>query len=516
MITEKCIWYNNTEKDISKLLPIFTIKKNNFDTTFFNNIEHSKSNYHKQNNFYINKNYIDYDIDINKLINKKDESLLRNSIKKESTIKSIISKNDRQIKNYNNIIKTKIFEIYPNKKQQKIIFGWMHECLKVYNTCIDLQNKKELDLNYMKSKLTIFNILYNNSAKNAPYDMLTDEVRSCCSNIKSAISNLKVGHITHFLMKYKNAKKGQSILIPKKSINENGIFTSLLKDMKGFEKIDTSIIECDSRLIYDKTYKKFYLKCPLYFEKIQVLNRSEIVALDPGEKIFMSYYSLNNCGHIGYNLREKILKIQSKIKILQKNIKKNTNKTKKKINNKNKIKNKINKYYKKIQNIVKELHNKTALYLVRHYNTILLPEFKTQNIVKCFGKKFIKNKVKEIKDTIINKEDQKKEFRKYTKIKQLSKKSKFLLNSLSHYKFKQHLINKGNEYGCKIKIVTEEYTSQCCSNCGILSNNYNYRLKICPNCDLKIDRDINGSRNILIKNWKDNYKIIKKTCMSCK
>ena len=104
MITEKCIWYNNTEKDISKLLPIFTIKKNNFDTTFFNNIEHSKSNYHKQNNFYVNKNYIDLNIDINKLINKKDESLLRNSIKKESTIKSIINKNDRQIKNYNNII----------------------------------------------------------------------------------------------------------------------------------------------------------------------------------------------------------------------------------------------------------------------------------------------------------------------------------------------------------------------------------------------------------------------------
>ena len=87
MITKKCIWYNNTEKDISKLLPIFTIKKNNFDTKFFNNIEHSKSNYHNQNNFYVNKNYIDYDIDINKLINKKDESLLRNSIKKEIPLK---------------------------------------------------------------------------------------------------------------------------------------------------------------------------------------------------------------------------------------------------------------------------------------------------------------------------------------------------------------------------------------------------------------------------------------------
>ena len=77
------------------------------------------------------------------------------------------------------------------------------------------------------------------------------------------------------------------------------------------------------------------------------------------------------------------------------------------------------------------------------------------------------------------------------------------------------MLNKAEEYGCTVKIVTEEFTSKCCSNCGILSDKYNYRLKICPNCDLKIDRDLNGSRNILIKNWKDNYRIMKKACMSC-
>ena len=53
-------------------------------------------------------------------------------------------------------------------------------------------------------------------------------------------------------------------------------------------------------------------------------------------------------------------------------------------------------------------------------------------MVKCFGKSFIKNKVKEIKETM-NIEDQKKEFKQYTKIKTLSKQSKFLLNSLSSF-----------------------------------------------------------------------------------
>jgi len=54
------------------------------------------------------------------------------------------------------------------------------------------------------------------------------------------------------------------------------------------------------------------------------------------------------------------------------------------------------------------------------------------------------------------------------------KKVKFVLNQLSHYKFKQHLINNCNEYNCELKIVTEEYTTQYCSRCGILSNIYIY------------------------------------------
>lgn len=52
------------------------------------------------------------------------------------------------------------------------------------------------------------------------------------------------------------------------------------------------------------------------------------------------------------------------------------------------------------------------------------------------------------------------------------KRAKFVLNMLGHYKFRQHLINKSNEYGCNVKIVTEEDTTQTCTKCGHKSGKY--------------------------------------------
>ena len=69
----------------------------------------------------------------------------------------------------------------------------------------------------------------------------------------------------------------------------------------------------------------------------EVANRKETVALDPGEKIFMSYYSFNDCGMIGFDIRNKILKYQTKIKKLQSKIKKNKNRKNKKIKNKSRL-----------------------------------------------------------------------------------------------------------------------------------------------------------------------------------
>ena len=92
-----------------------------------------------------------------------------------------------------------------------------------------------------------------------------------------------------------------------------------------------------------------------------------------------------------------------------------------------------------------------------------------------------------------------KEMKESSKFGKLRKNVKFVLNMLAHYKFKQYLFSKGEEYDCLIQEVTEEYTSKACTKCGHLSDKYEGRTKICTKCNLKINRDVNGSRNILLK-----------------
>lgn len=72
----------------------------------------------------------------------------------------------------------------------------------------------------------------------------------------------------------------------------------------------------------------------------------------------------------------------------------------------------------------------------------------------------------------------------------------------SHYKFKQRLIWKCNLTGTNLKIVNESYTSKTCTGCGWINKDLgNKNIFKCLKCNLKIDRDINGARNILIKEW---------------
>jgi len=63
-------------------------------------------------------------------------------------------------------------------------------------------------------------------------------------------------------------------------------------------------------------------------------------------------------------------------------------------------------------------------------------------------------------------------------------------------------VNKYNHpERCKIEketrlvVCTEEYTSKTCTRCGSV-NDVGHQ---CSNCDLIIDRDVNGARNIFIK-----------------
>ena len=65
--------------------------------------------------------------------------------------------------------------------------------------------------------------------------------------------------------------------------------------------------------------------------------------------------------------------------------------------------------------------------------------------------------------------------------------------------FQQLLAYKAESAGTKVVTVNPAYTSQACSDCGmIVPKDFSIRVHVCPNCGLTLDRDVNAARNILM------------------
>jgi putative transposase len=76
-----------------------------------------------------------------------------------------------------------------------------------------------------------------------------------------------------------------------------------------------------------------------------------------------------------------------------------------------------------------------------------------------------------------------------------------MLLTWSHYRFRQLLQSKVAERPhCRLFVVNEAYTSKTCGACGRLHENLGSKKTFrCPSCGLRLDRDVNGARNILLR-----------------
>ena len=434
------------------------------------------------------------------IMSQRRTNKLKELVRKKK-FNSIIRVNEQYNKSNKHIgeyIRSHQVQLKLTNKQIKIIRKWFDVATKVYNKCVDAYNNSngKVSLDFRKLKQNIINSLNKKDRKSCPYNILSYEVKVFCENIKSSLTQIKEGNITHFTVNHKKNKNNRTITIEKANIQNNGFYKTFLGSIVTIDKMFSfANIECDCKLSFNLKQEKFYLYVPQYRVGKTVQNRNPIAALDPGEKVFMSFYGLDHIGMIGKDIRIKILKYHEQIKYIQRKISKNKHRTQQLIIA-------LTRKYKKIKGLIKELHNKTALYLCKNYNIILIPKFETQSMISDKGKAY--NKIKANKQKIINENKStikiNQSLKIYKKKTRLNARVKFVLNNLSHYKFKQQLFSKGEEYGCLVVEVDESYTSKTCGNCGLMSDKYKNRVKECTHCKFQMDRDYNGSRNILIKN----------------
>jgi IS605 OrfB family transposase len=320
-----------------------------------------------------------------------------------------------------------------------------------------------------------------------------------CSNLNSATTNLYRERIQDFTFNRKRDKDIHEILS-----FDDGNYPTYLRTLTGsysyrlppqyakqhnVKKRSTITIaellkihrEKPITIIYDKRTKEWLLNLPVdqnWYPPHDVrsenqgsqLPTGEAVGVDPGMRKFLTGYSTQgevftvgdrSCSRL-VNMIIMISKRASKLAKLRKikTLSQAERDLQRQLSKEKDI------LWLKLKNLVKELHWKSAHFLVKNYKYIFLEDFSTHS---CLKSQTTKPMVKRI------------------------------LQQYSFYQFKLRLAYLCKKYSRKLILVHPALTTKGCSNCGALNYTGDSETYTCRNCSFITDRDYNSGKNVMVK-----------------
>lgn len=290
-------------------------------------------------------------------------------------------------------------------------------------------------------------------AKEVPYQIKSIAIRDACNAVKNAkIKFKRTGKYNK--VHFRSRRLGDfNLYIPKSTMKENGFYPTLvgilnLREKVGDVKYDCRVVLQNGRFFVAKPEDKTV--------KVPENQRYPVAALDPGVRTFQTIYSPQLAVKVGKSDFSRIYRLCYVLDRLYSDRKKKST---------NRYNEKLVRIRWKIKDLISEIHHKLALFLVKNFNVVLIPSFETSDMV---GK--LRSKV-----------------------------ARAMLG-WAHYRFKSFLKCKSEEYSCEVIEVNEAYTSKTCGNCGKLNLIGSKSILKCS-CGTTIDRDYNGGRNVLLKNF---------------
>jgi len=392
--------------------------------------------------------------------------------------------------------------IFPTHDQKEILNKWFKICNYIYNLTVNYLKESNYKVTKYFKVQSIIKLRFRTDEKYSemyklsilskiPSHTIDKSIKSVCVAFKSAMTNYNNKNIKRFRLRcLKDNSKISTLALESSAFSKksNAFAINILGEMQSYTPIKNITRDCKLQMhIIDKndhSKNEYFLFVP--FDRVvkqkhmEVANpETRVCALDPGERTFQVVYATSGITHLGYG--NGVIKYKNEkgiMKIILSPLKKKINKIIK-LHNKvfnesftsevrNKYKKAYEKYVKKLKNTIKDMHHKTAIYLCERYDIIYVGNLSAKSIVANSGN-----------------------------LRAVTKQS---IHALSHYKFRQILEQKTKEYGCTVKYVCEAYTSKTCGGCGVKNEKLGgSKVFKCSNCGFKIDRDVNGARNILMK-----------------
>jgi putative transposase len=321
--------------------------------------------------------------------------------------------------------KSRKIRIFLSPNQKALLKQWFGVSRYVYNATIKHLQEPGTKANWMAVAPIIMAALPD-WAKSVPYQIKKIAVKDACATVKSAKKGFgKDGQIRK--CKFRSRKdRQQTVYIPKSAIKKYGIYHTILGQSKLKEALPKDF--SDGRLTL--AYGEYYLIVSEEVQPRQIDNQGRVVALDPGVRTFMTFFSESSYGWLGNDSNLHIQKLCFKLDKLISRMSKASSAQKKR------FKKAADRLKSKIQHVVKELHHKTARFLVNNFDVILLPSFEASEMIGKSRRKIRSQTVRQ-------------------------------MLTLSHYQFKKHLEWKAWESG-KVALtdINEAYTSKTVSWTG--------------------------------------------------
>jgi putative transposase len=343
-------------------------------------------------------------------------------------------------------------ELEETKKNLKLCLSW--------RSIRDFDEIKEFKLELIKE---------SSEQKNSRIrsHILDDAIKYACSNIKSSLTNLNSGRIKEFKIKSQGYKRNYRVIeVEKQNYNKKGfLFESLgeLKLLYNKQEVTGLELDCTCFIRYNKKKDQFVFHAMRSWrEKERVENTYRVISIDPGIKTPLTCLTENDCIDLGVDLVQKLRKLIYKRDFA---LSKDLSRRKKR-----KLRERINR---KIKNIVDDFHWKTSRNIALSCDNVLFDDMSVKSIVRKGGV--------------------------------LTALDKKVALSLRFFQLKQRLKYKCEEQGKSMTIIDEFCTSKMCSRCGWENQNLGgKRIFECQECNLVIDRDLNGARGIFIKSFDTN------------
>ena len=205
--------------------------------------------------------------------------------------------------------------------------------------------------------------------------------------------------------------------------------------------------------------------------------QARAVALDPGVRTFLTWFSETDAGQIGKHDFGRIQRLCQHLDQLISRTAKTGSRRKRN------LRKAADRMRVRITNLINELHHQAARFLVGNFDLILLPTFETSDMVQR-GKRKIRSK------------------------------SVRSMLTFAHYRFQQFLLWKAWETGKQVLLVNEAYTSKTCSWNGEIVAGLGGRRWIKGSDGVRVERDINGARGIFLRALGDTPSLMQSACIA--